>query len=58
MEDDMLLPSDPKGLYTRGQIIAILERARQQGHPLERGSYLEKMTIGQLDRLTKEATDA
>jgi len=59
MDDDLLfLISDPSARYTCGQIVSILERAESQGHPLERGSYLEKMTIAQVDRLTRNVYDA
>ena len=49
---------DPESLYSCAQIVAILKRAEAQGYPLERGSYLENMTIRQLDRLTKGFYDA
>ena len=59
MDNDLLfLITDPSARYTCGQIVAILERAEKQGHPLERGSYLESMTIAQVDRLTRKEYDA
>lgn len=50
--------SDTHGLYTLGQIAALVERAKKQGHSLDPGSYLESMTVKQLARLMEEKFDA
>lgn len=44
--------------YTLKRHDEILKLAETQGHPLEQGSYIEKMTIAQLDRLTQGVYDA
>jgi len=41
-----------------GQIAALLETAEKRGYPLERGSYLENMTVKQLARLMQGIHDA
>ena len=60
MEDGELLfvVRDPTGLYTVAHICALLRMAQVHGHPLDRGSYLEHMTIAQLDALVHGRTDA
>lgn len=50
--------SDTHGLYTLGQIAALVELAKKRGYSLEPGSYLESMTVKQLDRLGNERYDA
>jgi hypothetical protein len=58
-EDELLFTvRDPEGHYTSDQICSLLQRAREQGHSLERGSYLADMTIRQLDALVHGKTDA
>jgi hypothetical protein len=52
------MPADGSERYTIQQICAILKIAEAQGFPLERGSYVEQMTIAQLDRLTQKVYDA
>ena len=49
---------DPENAYTPEQIKYILEKAEAQGYPLERGSYLESMTVKQVARLTNGVYDA
>lgn len=44
--------------YTLQRHDDILRAAQAQGHSLDRGSYIEDMTIGQLDRLTRGEYDA
>ena len=59
MEDDTLFClRDPHAEYTCGQIAEMLIRAEKMGFPLERGSYLENLTVKQLDRLTQQKYDA
>ena len=59
MDDDTLFYlRDPHAEYTCGQIAEILKRAESMGYPLERGSYLESMTVKQVDRLTQQKYDA
>ena len=50
--------SEPEGLFTMGQIAALLEAAEKQGYPMERGSYVENMTVKQLARLMQGVHDA
>jgi len=59
MENDALfLIHDPNALYTCKMIADVIERAEAQGHPVKRGSYLEHMTVAQLDRLKRTMYDA
>lgn len=58
MDDTLSLIRDPEGLYTLGQITALVEKAEKCGFPLERGSYLESMTVKQLARLMDNRFDA
>ena len=37
--------------YSERQIVALLQRARRQGHSLEAGSPLERLTLAELDTL-------
>jgi hypothetical protein len=58
-EDYLLFTAlDPGGRYTSEQICWLLKMAKDQGHSLERGTYLEQMTISQLDALVHGKTDA
>ena len=57
-EGPLFCISDPEGQYTLGMIQALVEKAEKMGHPLERGSYLESMTVKQLARLTDGRYDA
>lgn len=50
--------SDPEGKYTSDAILAIILEAQRQGYPLEHGSYLEHMTIKQLDQLVHGKSQA
>lgn len=50
--------SDTHGLYTLGQIAALVEQAKKRGYSLEAGSYIESMTVKQLARLMEEKFDA
>lgn len=52
------MPGEGSERYTVQQICAILKKAEKQGFSLEQGSYVEKMTIGQIDRLTQGVYDA
>lgn len=49
---------DPEGAYTPSQIAFILKKAEAMGLPLEKDSYVEKLTIKQLARLTNGHYDA
>lgn len=44
--------------YSSHEIAMMLERAQAMGLPLDKGSYLEKMTIAQLVALVEGKTDA
>ncbi len=50
--------ADPTGKYTVRHIESILREAEKLGHPLEPGSYLEEMTVRQLDALVHGRMDA
>ena len=52
----MCVPDD--GERSAEQIRLMLKTAEQQGHPLEPGSYLEEMTVKQLEALIQGRTDA
>jgi len=52
------MPATGSERYTIQQICAILKEAERQGFSLERGSYVEQMTIDQLERLTRRVYDA
>jgi hypothetical protein len=56
--ETLFLIRDPEGAYTSAQICALIETAEHQGYPIERGSYLEHMTVKQLARLTNGVYDA
>lgn len=49
---------DPAITYTPQQVKSIVARAELQGYPLEKGSYIEKMTVSQLERLLERRYDA
>ena len=56
MDDDLetiLLFRDPGGRYSMRQVVEILQLAQDMGLPLEKESYVEQMTIGQLDALVR-----
>lgn len=59
-EDDTFLFEirDPSGKYTPDGVAALLLRAEQMGHPLEKGSYIQHLTISQLDALVNGRFDA
>jgi hypothetical protein len=44
--------------YSPAQIRELLKEAERQGHPLDAGSYLEEMSVRQLDALVHGRTDA
>jgi hypothetical protein len=48
---------DPEFAYSLDRVVAILAKAEEMGLPLEKGSYLESMTIRQLDMLIHGRTD-
>jgi hypothetical protein len=61
MRDDtepLFTMSDPDGKYSSSLICALLLEAERQGYPIEHGSYLEHMTIKQLDQLVHGKTQA
>lgn len=58
MDDTLFLIRDPEGMFTLGQITALVEKAEKCGYPLEKGSYLESMTVKQLARLMDGRYDA
>jgi hypothetical protein len=50
-DETLFLLRDPDQLYTHSEIVALLQRAEDLGFPMEKGSYLNNMTIRELDRL-------
>lgn len=58
MDDVIFHLREPKREYAPRHVAEILLRAEQQGHPLIEGSYLEKMTISQIERLLDGRYDA
>jgi hypothetical protein len=61
MRDDaetLFTMRDPDNCYTPDAICALLLEAGRQGYPLEPGSYLQHMTIRQLDLLVHGKTQA
>jgi len=49
---------DPEGRYTLMQFYGLLVEAQKCGHPLSSGSYIEKLTVSQLDALLHGKSDA
>jgi hypothetical protein len=59
MGSDLLFTmSDPDNRYDLAQIHALIREAERQGHPVEKGSYLQGMTFRQLDALLHGRHDA
>lgn len=52
----LIVPDDDE-LYDAARIRDLLGMAESQGHPLETGTYLESMTIRQVDALVHGRTD-
>jgi hypothetical protein len=48
---------DPELRYSLDQVVAILAKADEMNLPMEKGSYLESMTIRQLDNLVNGKAD-
>ena len=44
--------------YTLEQICALLDKAEKMGLPLDKGSYLDQMTIRQLEELVNGKTES
>jgi len=42
---------DRERIYTDAEIVELLEKAARMGLSLDKGSYLEQATIGELERL-------
>lgn len=58
MDETLFCIMDPDGRYTLPQISALIMLAEDQGHPVAAGSYLQDMTVRQLDNLLHGRTDA
>ena len=54
----IVIADDADDVYTADQLYAMLKEAERQGHSLEAGTYIEKMTVRQLDRLVKGRFDS
>lgn len=50
--------SDTEGQHTPESVAALLLRAEKMGHPLEKDSYIQNMTVEQLDSLVNGRFDA
>lgn len=50
-DETLFVLRDPEELYTHSEIVDLLQKAEDLGFPLERGSYLEKLTVRELDVL-------
>jgi len=42
---------DRERIYTDAEIVELLEKAARMGLPLDKGSDLEQLAVGELDRL-------
>lgn len=59
MPDEFLFRmKNPANQYTAPQIVELIGHAECLGYPIEKGSYLEKMTVHQLANLLYGHTDA
>lgn len=58
MDDILFSITDPDNRYTLEQICAILRMAEHQGYFMGKGSYLQDMTVRQLDALIHGRADA
>jgi hypothetical protein len=54
----IVIPDEADDAYGPKQIHALLKEAERQGHPLDAGTYIEKMSVRQLDALLHGRTDA
>lgn len=58
-EDEFLfMIRDPEGRHTNEGIAALLLRAEQMGHVLTKDSYIQHLTVEQLDALVNGRFDA
>ncbi|CAN5950978.1 unnamed protein product [Sphagnum jensenii] len=58
MDYDPLSLRPDQRLYTLAEVCAILKRAEDMGLPMDAGSWIEELTLGQIDLLTKGVHDA
>jgi hypothetical protein len=56
MENDLLTLNGR--YYSMSDIVLLLAKAMEMGLPLEAGSWVESMTIAQIDRLVNGSYDA
>lgn len=52
--DLLFVLRDPGKLYKFHEVVSILAKAEEMGMPLEKGSYLECLTVSQLDSLVND----
>jgi hypothetical protein len=52
----LFLLRDPTRTYSLQEVVTLVAKAEQVGLPLEKGSYVEQMTIAQLDALVNDPT--
>jgi hypothetical protein len=50
-DETLFILRDPEHLYTHSEICDLLQLAEDLGFPLERGTYLEQLTVRELDIL-------
>jgi len=50
-DETLFILRDPEELYTHSDIVDLLQKAEDLGFPLEAGTYLEKLTVRELDVL-------
>lgn len=51
----LFILKDPSRRYSLSEVVTLLTRAQEIGLPLEQGSYVECLTIAQLDALVNDA---
>ena len=50
-DETLFVLHDPDNLYTHSEVCDLLEEAENYGFSLEKGSELDNMTVGELDRM-------
>jgi hypothetical protein len=50
-DETLFVLRDPEHLYTHSDVCELLEKAEAMGFSLEKGSELENLTVGDLERI-------
>lgn len=50
-DETLFVLRDPEELYTHSEVADLLQKAEDLGFPLKSGTYLEKLTVRELDVL-------